>query len=212
SQDRSRQILVLLLALGDAQRLTHAQLAEAVETYQEAAELAGAEGSPTDLARAALGLQETGIWIGRPAHDSVGLLEAALACSGSADSPDRSRLLAALAMALFSLGDSHRVSALLAEAAQVARRCGDRQALYGALVRQNTVEIGYGCPASRFAERRRILDEIAPFAEETYETGTHLLWGFGPAAAYLEMGDYESFAATLAQFREYSSKHRISTF
>jgi hypothetical protein len=38
------------------------------------------------------------------------------------------------------------------------------------------------------------------------------MWGSGPAATYLEMGDFVGFTASLTQFREYSSKHRISSF
>jgi class 3 adenylate cyclase len=69
--DRSRQILALLLTLGDARRLTSGQLVEALATCKEAAELARTEGSPADLARAALGVQETEIWIGRPSGEMV---------------------------------------------------------------------------------------------------------------------------------------------
>ena len=106
-------------------------------------------------------MQETEIWVGRPTRESVAFVEAALERFGEADSPDRSRLLAGLAIALNVLGDTDRAADLLADADDVARRCGDRQALYGALVRQNTAAIGRGCSASHFAERYRILDEIA---------------------------------------------------
>ena len=51
--ERSRQILALLLALGEARRLTSGQLVEALATCKEAAEIARAEGAPADLARAA---------------------------------------------------------------------------------------------------------------------------------------------------------------
>src|SRR6185437_10105823 len=105
--------------------------------------------------------------------------------SADADTRDRSRLLSGLAMALHSLGDSDRVAALLAEAADIARRCGNRAALYGALVRQNTAALGRGCSASHFPERRRILDEIAMLAGDAYGAHEYLAWGFGAAAAYL---------------------------
>jgi class 3 adenylate cyclase/tetratricopeptide (TPR) repeat protein len=210
--DRSRQILALLLALGDAQRLTHGQLVEAWATCKEAAELARRGGSPADLARAALGMQEAENWLGRPTRESVAFLEAALNRSGGADSPDRARLLSRLGMAVRYLGDSDRATALLAEAVDVARRYGDRQALYAALVLQNAAAIGHGCSASHFPERRRTLDEIAALVEGEDDPHAHLMWGFGPAATYLEMGDFVGFTASLTQFREYSSKHRISSF
>jgi tetratricopeptide (TPR) repeat protein len=210
--DRSSHILAVLLALGDARRLTNAQLPGARAVYREAAELAHAEGAPADLARAALGLLEAEIWSGRPARESIGMREAALDIAGAAAGPERSRLLSGLGIAVHSLGDFERATALLTEAAGLARRCGDRGALYGALARQNTVAVGRGCAASRFPERRRTLDEIATLAGELYDSKAQLLWGFGPAAAYLEMGDAAGFAASLTHFREYFSKHRISAF
>lgn len=217
SADRSRRILALLLALGDAQGLTSGRLAEACVTYQEAAEIARAEGSPADLAHAALGVGEAEIWIGRPTREAAALLEAALERSDRADSPDRSRLLSWLAMALLSIGDSDRVAALLVEAVEVARRCGDRLALYSALVRQNIVAVGQGYSASHFPGRRRLLDEITALAGEVAASQPNLLapnlgWGFGPAAAYLEMGDDAGFVATLAHFREHYLKNRVSTY
>lgn len=156
-------------------------------------------------------MQETEIWVGRPTRESLAFLETALERSGEADSPDRSRLLAGLAKALSDLGDTDRAAELLVDAADMARRCGDRQALYGALNRQNTAAIGRGCSASHFAERYRILDEIAALTGEAYDAHDHLAWGLGPAAAYLEMGDGAGFVTALSRFREYSTKHRIST-
>src|SRR5439155_13248720 len=67
--DRSRQILALLLALGDARSMTSGRLVEAFATYREAAEIARSEGSTRDFARAALGVHETELWIGRPARE-----------------------------------------------------------------------------------------------------------------------------------------------
>jgi predicted ATPase len=74
--DRSRQILALLLALGEAQPVTNGQLVEAFATCKEAAEIARAEGVPADLARAALAAHDAENWIGRLPHQSVELLEA----------------------------------------------------------------------------------------------------------------------------------------
>ncbi|MBV8399394.1 MAG: AAA family ATPase, partial [Acetobacteraceae bacterium] len=52
SPDRSRQILNLLLLLGEV-RARNRQLGQALETFKEAFELARTEGSPAELARAA---------------------------------------------------------------------------------------------------------------------------------------------------------------
>jgi tetratricopeptide (TPR) repeat protein len=207
--DRSRQVLALLLALGDARCLTSGRLVEAFATYREAAEMARADGSPTDFARAALGVHYAENWIGRPPRESAELLEAALHDLGDANGGDRARVLSELGRALLTLGDLQRASALAAEAVAVARQCGDRGALYHALSRRNIAAVGLPCPASRFPERRTLLDEERGLIEES--AGPQLIYGFVPVASYLEMGDYAGFAASLIWFREYSSKHRIST-
>ncbi|TMJ57921.1 MAG: guanylate cyclase [Alphaproteobacteria bacterium] len=208
--ERSRQILALLLALGEARRLTSGQLVEALATCKEAAEIARAEGAPADLARAALAAHDAEIWIGRPPCESVELLEAALHELGDANSGDRACVLSALGRALFALGNVQRANALTAEAVAVARHCGDKGALYYALSHRNFAAVGNPCPASRFAERRRGLDEELALIEEI--AGPQLIYGFVPFASYLEMGDYAGFAASLIRLREYSSKHQISTF
>src|SRR5439155_11591792 len=112
--------------------------------------------------------------------------------------------------ALFALGNVQRANALTAEAVAVARHCGDKGALYYALSHRNFAAVGNPCPASRFAERRRGLDEELALIEEI--AGPQLIYGFVPFASYLEMGDYAGFAASLLRLREYSSKHRISTY
>jgi ATP/maltotriose-dependent transcriptional regulator MalT len=128
--DRSRQMLAMLLALGEAQRLTSGQLAEALATCKEAAEIARVEGTPADLARAALAAHDAENWIGRDSRQSVELLEAALHGLGEANVGDRVRVLSALGRTLLNLGDLQRASALTAEAVAVARQCRDKGALY----------------------------------------------------------------------------------
>ncbi|MGC2203912.1 MAG: hypothetical protein WA633_27670, partial [Stellaceae bacterium] len=210
SADRSRYTLALLLALGEAQRMTSGQLVEAFTTCKEAAEIARAEGASADFARAALAANDAENWIGRPSRESAELLEAALHGLGDANGGDRARMLSALGRALFSLGDLQRASALTAEAVIIARQCGDKGALYYALSRRNIVAIGNPCPASSFPERRRLFDEERALIEES--GGPEMVYGFVPFASYLEMGDYAGFTASLIWFREYSSKHRISTY
>ncbi len=53
---------------------------------------------------------------------------------------------------------------------------------------------------------------IEAFVVGRAECGPELIYGFVPVASYLEMGDYAGFAASLIRLREYSSKHRISTY
>jgi class 3 adenylate cyclase/tetratricopeptide (TPR) repeat protein len=208
--DRSRQILALLLALGDAQRLTSGQLVEALATCKEAAELARAEGAPADLARAALAVHDCENWIGQPSRETAELLEAALHALGDTNGANRARVLSALGRTLFLLGNAERAAVLTAEAVAVARRSGDQRALYYCLSRRSIAAVGNPCPASSFPERRRGLDEELALMQET--AGPELIYGFVPVASYLEMGDYAGFTASLVRLREYSLKHRISTY
>jgi tetratricopeptide (TPR) repeat protein len=131
---------------------------------------------------------------------------------GETDSGDRARVLSALGRALFTLGRPERATALTTDGVAVARRCGDKQALYYSLSRRDIAAIGHPCPASRFPERRRALDEELALLEEIGSSQAGLIYGFVPIASYLEMGDHEGFAASLSHLREYSSKHRISTY
>jgi tetratricopeptide (TPR) repeat protein len=119
-------------------------------------------------------------------------------------------VLSALGRALFTLGDLERASALTAKAVAVARHCGDKGALYYALSRRNIAAVGNPCPASSFQERRSRLDEELALIDETGRP--EMIYGFVPVASYLEMGGYAGFAASLIRLREYSSKHRISTY
>jgi len=214
--NRSRQILALLLALGEAQRLTSGQLLEGLTTCKEAAEVARAEGAPADLARAVLVVHASENWIGQPSRESAELLEVALHRLGDANGADRARVLSALGRTLFLLGDAERAAAFTAEAITVARRSGDGRALYYCVSRRNIAAIGNPCPASHFPERRRALaEELALMQESAGVQGTggpELIYGFVPIASYLEMGDYAGFTASLTRLREYSSKHRISTY
>ena len=148
--DRSRQILALLLALGDAQRFTSGQLVEALRTCREAAEIARTEGAPADFVRVALAAHDAENWLGQLTNESTELLEEALHRLGDAKGGDRARVLSALSRALFFLGDPLRATVLTAEAVAVARDCGDRGALYYALSRRNIVAVGNPCPRVAF--------------------------------------------------------------
>ena len=95
----------MLLALGDAQQVTLGQLAEALATYKEAAEMARTEGATAELARAAMGIAITEQWLGAPTRETAELLEAALCGIGDKDTSDRSYVLSPLGWVLFRLGE-----------------------------------------------------------------------------------------------------------
>jgi len=138
---RSRHILRLLLALGDA-RVRIGPYREALQPYKEAAELAQKCGSPAELARAALGLEEAEVLVSRPGRESVPLLEAALAALSTSDSVDRCRVLSRFGRALFDIGFDERGGALLRDGTNMARRLGDLKALCDALLCEHIATSG----------------------------------------------------------------------
>jgi class 3 adenylate cyclase/tetratricopeptide (TPR) repeat protein len=185
---RSRQTLDLLLPLGNAlYRTTRRQ--EALAAYKEAAELARKLGSSADLAQAALGVEDVEFMVFGPEREAVGLLDAALAALGEGESVDHCRVLSRLGRALFSAGTTERASKLLHDAVNLARRLGDRQALFDALVCEHITTVGYPWAARQFPERRRALDEMLAVAEEIGDPELITEAEGRRTPAFLEMAD-----------------------
>jgi tetratricopeptide (TPR) repeat protein len=212
SDERSRYLLDLLLALAEAQQLTDSQLLQAVATFKEAAALAQAEGSPSDLARAALGVDHVETNLGILERESAPLLEAALRALEEADSVDRSRVLARLGRILSHLGEPQRASVLLADAIAMARRCGDPRALADALLCRHVSMIGPAVPASQFPERRQVLDELLASTKQLGDPRDILtaeMWRLG---GFLEIGDRAAFETSLRNYGELTETYQISNF
>jgi class 3 adenylate cyclase/tetratricopeptide (TPR) repeat protein len=206
---RSRQILDLLLPLGDPLHRTTGRQ-EALAAYKEAAQLAKSLGSTADLARAALGAEETEFIIFVPEHESAGLLDAALAALGDGQSVERCRILSRLGRALFSIGATERASWVLREAVELARRLGNPQARWDAIVCEHVTTAGYPWSASQFPERRKALDEMLAVAEAI---GDPDLIGESEGRrlpAFLEMGDLAAFEASAAHKDAIIKKYELT--
>jgi len=210
SVERSRQILGLLLLLGET-RAQFNRIQEALETFKDAAELARIGGSPADLARAALGVEEAEVMIDRPERDSAGLLEAALTALGEEKTPLRCRVVSRLGQALFALGEFERGTVLMREASELARRLGDARALFDALICEWTTTAGHPRSAREFPELRRNCEDTIAAAEET---GEPYLLGRALARAmpaFLEMGDIAGFEAFVTRLCELGERDQSST-
>ncbi len=207
--EQAQEILRLLLLLGDARsRIVDVQ---AVATFREAAEIARLHGSPAELAHAALGVEESELWIDVPVGESIALLEAALHALGDGDSPTRCRVLSHLGRALFKLGALERGSATLREATNLARRLDDRRALFDALHCEHIATAGQPWSKSQFALRRGILDELVRTAEDIRDQP--LLTGSAASFAlygYLEIGDLASSQESLAHMREIEVANQLT--
>jgi tetratricopeptide (TPR) repeat protein len=207
SLPRSRQILSLLLFLGDAHLRIQHHMQEALPIFTEAADLAKITDCPADLARAALGLEEAEHIMDAQVRNSAGLLEAALAKLGGVDNALHCRVLSHLGRALFKLGAVERATTLLREATDLARSLVDRRALLEALDCEHIATAGQPWTARQFQTRRATLDEMVAIAEEIGDhpnLSTRALFFAMPS--FLEMGDLFAFEAMLARVRAIADK------
>jgi len=155
----------LLLRLGDAQwRAGDTRAASA--NFEEAAHLARSLGAAELLARAALSYV-TGLGgfllFARFAAGAtgIGLLEEAQAALPAADSPLRARVLARLAVELYSSQEVERRVALSREAIEMARRLGDAEALATALHARHWALCAPEMVRDRLANSEQMLDVAA---------------------------------------------------
>jgi len=132
--ERRSQTLDLMLLAGNAQRLNGAW-ADSMNTFREAAELAGRAGLPEVMAEAALGYEHPRYRYNLPETITRDLLGRALAALPDRDSSWRVRVLAGLARATAttSTGLSDAAARMADEAVAMARRLDDPQALAEAL-------------------------------------------------------------------------------
>jgi hypothetical protein len=138
SEEGSRELRCeLLLRLGDAHwRAGDTRAARG--SFEQAAEVARSLGEGELLARAALGYV---IGLGgfllfarfEAGATGIGLLEEALAALPAEDSPLRARVLARLAVEMYSSHEAERRLAVSAEAIEMSRRLEDSEALVTAL-------------------------------------------------------------------------------
>jgi tetratricopeptide (TPR) repeat protein len=173
----------LLIALGEAQRRagdpTHR------ETLLAASHLAGQLGDAGLLSKAALA-NRRGLFtqFGPVDQERVTAIEVALAAVGPADSPERARLLAALATELHFAGDERPVE-LCREGLAIARRLGETSTLADAV---EAVWLAVRDPAA-LAERAALAHELTHIATQV---GDPVLEFHAAFVAYLtasEQGD-----------------------
>ena len=165
-------------------------------TLEQAADLARELGRSIDLARAAIAvanLSEAGV-VDEP---MIALLEEALAGIGEADSPLRSQLLSALAQELNWVDPAGRATSAGLEAAEMARRIGDQQALAQALIRRQ-----FTGPLGLEESRRRLResDELHEIAKQLGDLELELRAHVYRLRNRLELGDIRGVDADLAAY------------
>ena len=182
----------LLLALGDAQRLT-GELHASKESFRRAAVLAR-QCSATDLlAHAALGYGAV-FETGTVDAELVRLLEEALDALDETESALRVRLRARLATALYYTPARDRMESLSREAMAMARRLGDPGALAAALTARHWALLG----PDGAEERRAIATELVQ-AGEASRNQTQAVQGHSWSVLdCLELGDLSAAEQAIA--------------
>ncbi|MBV8398308.1 MAG: hypothetical protein JOZ17_06170, partial [Acetobacteraceae bacterium] len=204
---RSRKILELLLLLGEA-RFRSRQLREAIDTFKQAASLALEVGSPTDLARAALGAEYAELLTGVTQSESAPLLEAALDAI-EADTAERSRLLSRLGFIAAQAGDFEQSRAQIGEANAIAQKLGDARALFEVAIVNLHTSMALPLSALEFADRHRLLAEADRFAELLGDPDL-LVYVIGLSIpSFLGMGDFDAFDSQVTRAKELIEENRI---
>ncbi len=174
----------------------------AAASFREAARLASKANLPSHLAEAALGFEESNLYlVAGPGTAAVVMLDEALAAIGEGETVERCRLLSRLASSLHTTGAFERAGDVTREAIALARKLDDTSGLLDALMCELT-DIGVrALPIEEFPRRGRTLDEIRRIAETGVEERIVGLANARSLACYLEIGDLTRFDDALARYR-----------
>ncbi|MGH9011392.1 MAG: ATP-binding protein, partial [Acidimicrobiia bacterium] len=173
----------VLIALGEAQRRAGDPAHR--ETLLSASRLAGELHDPALLTAAVLA-NRRGLFsrLGQVDQERVTAIELALDAVGPADSPERARLLAALATELHFAGDERPVE-FGREGLAIARRLGETYTLAEAV---EAVWLAVRDPAA-LAERAAWADELTRIVEQVDDPVRHFHAGFVTFLTASEQGD-----------------------
>jgi predicted ATPase/DNA-binding SARP family transcriptional activator len=206
--ERRHQELKLQLALAEAQRKA-GHIAQALDTFQLSAEMAGELGTPEDLVRAAMGYEELRWRYNLPAERATRLLEGALSALGEEDSALRVRVLVSLSRAMFtSTGSLERRAAMAQQAVEMARRVKDPLALYETL--HNSVLANR--QPEKIKERIAVLNEMLQLAEQIGDAEKVLDTAMLRIYDQLELGDVQSAKADLEAYTQIAEEIRQPFF
>ena len=176
--------------------------AESVEAFTAAAETAREAGDANLLARAAIGFEDACWGEGRPHRAALELLEEASAALGESESTLRMGLLSALARVLAYRGETTRAAITYANALEMARRLGDRQALASLLARAYWVR-----GPKTLEEVLAMLTEARVLAAELGDGEIESEARAWELITWMALGELDPARRDLASFRELT--HRV---
>lgn len=188
----------LLLALGTAYRKAGI-FDRALAVFQQSAELALQRGAVHDLARAALGFEETSWRPGLPGEAAVQLLETASRALGDAESVLKARVLGNLARAWLFAGDATQGARIGQQAIAMARRTRDAATL-AATLRTHYYSM-HGRPED-VAARLQAATEVFTLAEAAGDHDMALEAASWRLVAWMEHGDLSSIDAHWSRYRQ----------
>ena len=197
----------LMLRLGDAQWRS-GNVSGARLTFERAIEVARHSADPQMLARGVLGLVTALggllLYARFPVGSSpMGLLEEALAALPAGDSAPRARLLAHLALEMWSGNEPvERRVAISEEAIEMARRLGDSEALVAGLHSRSWALTAPG----RARERLAHTDEMLRVAKETVNPEVEFLAHDARLHCYLELCDRSGVEAETQAMTEIAER------
>lgn len=194
SSESAADRLALLVQKAECERRA-GRVADAITSFRQAAELAHSTQRAEELARIALGYEETRWRLNLPTQESTQLLTAALVALPEADEELRARILTGLVRSRKESVSAQEFAALAKQAIDLARRSGDSQAIFEALYLQ--------IPGERRPEdtlgRIEVLVEMIELAEESGDQeGLHNAVAF-LMLEHLETGDMVAFRDGMAR-------------
>jgi class 3 adenylate cyclase/tetratricopeptide (TPR) repeat protein len=189
----------LTLVLGNAQRRA-SQLGEAMATFERAAGVARKHNSPKHLARAALGYEEAEFFFGASGASSGPLLEEALSTLEPDDAVERCQVLCRLGRVYFANSQVELANKTARDAMAMARRLGDKEGLFDALVSLLMTKLGAPADERELRLRREALDEKLSVAEELRDADKLFRALSMRVASFIEFGDRAALDASFAQF------------
>jgi DNA-binding CsgD family transcriptional regulator/tetratricopeptide (TPR) repeat protein len=198
--DRAPERAEVFLELGTAShRAGKAQ--DALDAFAAAAETARALKSPELLARAAIGYEDACWRPGIVSHESVELLEEAIAALGHEEPTLRAGLLSGLARALDFMGARERGALVRSNAVELARRLDDRAQLAKVLVRSY-----WSRGTSSLEEILAMLTEAKEIAEELRDTEIRAEAMSWRVPTFVALCDLESARRQVEALRETAEK------
>jgi predicted ATPase/DNA-binding SARP family transcriptional activator len=188
SPENARQELNLRLALGEATRKA-GQFTESLPMFKQAAAIAREQGWPSELARAALGYEDS-LWrFNLPAELATLLLEEAFNALGEKEAVLKARVWVNLARTRMGVSSPEQFATIAQQALEMARQVNDPLALYDALY----LIIRSDRRPEKSAERLVMLTEVLQLAQTMGDQERiDNSYGFR-IQEFLELGDMVSF-------------------